>query len=109
MPKPAPAPLKVCSISPPDLTAASVPPIPAPLPADSRLRRNRLPEPPPKAAGAAITAAAAAGLYPSLQDAMAQLSQKQFIHYQPNMENHARYAPLYARYQQMRAFYAQKP
>lgn len=40
---------------------------------------------------------------------MAQLSQKQFIHYQPNMENHARYAPLYARYQQMRAFYAQKP
>lgn len=60
------------------------------------------------AAGAAITAAAAAGLYPSLQDAMAQLSQKQFIHYQPNMENHARYAPLYARYQQMRAFYAQK-
>ena len=44
------------------------------------------------AAGAAITAAAAAGLYPSLQDA-----------------SHARYATLYARYQQMRAFYAQKP
>lgn len=60
------------------------------------------------AAGAAICAAAAAGLYPSLEAAMDRLSPKEFVHYLPNMENHLRYAPLYERYQKMRTFYSKK-
>lgn len=60
------------------------------------------------AAGAAINAAAAAGIYNDLADAMAHLSQTQFVRYQPDMQNHARYAPLYERYRKMRALHAQK-
>lgn len=54
------------------------------------------------AAGAAIGAAAAAGLYPNLAAAIDALASQAFITYPPDIQKHAAYAPLYARYQAMR-------
>ena len=54
------------------------------------------------AVGSAIGAAAAAGLYANLPAAMDALASQEFICYRPDMEKHAAYTPLYARYQNMR-------
>lgn len=53
-------------------------------------------------AGAAIGAAAAAGVYPTLEAAMDALSSREGIVYTANMENHKAYEPLYARYKKLR-------
>lgn len=60
------------------------------------------------AAGAAIGAAAATDLYATLDDAMESMSCRTFTSYKPDMEAHAAYEPLYARYLEMRDFYAEK-
>ncbi len=58
------------------------------------------------AAGAAIGAAAASGMYATLEEAMAHMSSRHFTSYQPDMAVHEAYQPLYERYLKMRSFQA---
>lgn len=58
------------------------------------------------AAGVAIAAAAAAGEYASLTDAMNHMASREFTVYQPDMARHAAYERLYTKYLKMRDFFA---
>ena len=60
------------------------------------------------AAGVAIAAAAAAGVYESLNEAMAHMASREFTVYQPNMARHAAYQRLYRRYLELRDFFSKK-
>ena len=51
--------------------------------------------------GAGVTAAAAAGLYPTLTDAIERMSTRDFRRYTPNPENKPAYDALYARYMRL--------
>lgn len=51
--------------------------------------------------GAGVTAAAAAGLYPTLAEAMERMSTKTFRRYTPNAANKPGYDALYARYMKL--------
>ena len=51
--------------------------------------------------GAGVTAAAAAGLYPTLTEAIERMSTRDFRRYTPNPENKPAYDALYARYMRL--------
>ncbi len=71
----------------------------------SELRLSTLPN--SAAAGAAIGAASAAGVYPSLYEAMDALSSRDFKLVVPDMQRHQQYEALYEKYKQLRKHFAE--
>lgn len=54
--------------------------------------------------GAAMFAAVAAGVHPTIKEAQAAMGQGFAFEYQPNMENHRIYMPIYEKYQKLGQF-----